>query len=208
MGTMRVRGEAKYVFPVDQFDIRFKIKACLQFSGEAIESGKKRTEQFLQTMKNELGLNPDDFMMGDYSVRQGYSSSNKYTFEKKISIKIYADLKAVEKIAYLMENMSDIEYDIEFEISDEPEKAKIVIQSAIDDSKSKAEMIAASLGQKIIGIQDISYEYSAGEYVYDGGEGRNLAKSITVDDVDDLASQLKNPTKEIRKVINIIWITE
>lgn len=207
MGTMKVRGEAKYDFTVDQFNIRFKIRASLQSSGDAIESGKKRTEQFLRIMKDELDLVPDDFIMGDFSVNQRYSSS-KYTYEKSIMIKICANLKTVEKITLLMESMSDIEYEIEFEISDEPKKEQIVLQSAINDSKNKAEMIAASLGQKIIGIEDVNYEYTTGERNYEYSGERNLAKSITVDDVDDLASQLKNPIKTIRKAINIIWIME
>lgn len=207
MGTMKVRGEAKYDFAVDQFTIRFKIKANLQSSGEAIESGKKRTEQFLQTMNDEIGLSPDDFIMGDFSVKQGYNGA-KYAYEKTIMIKICANLKVIEKIAVLMETMSDIEYGVEFEISDEPEKEQIVLQSAINDSKNKAEMIAASLGQKVIGIEDVNYEYTTGERNYEYSGERNLAKSIVVDDVDDLASQLKNPIKTIRKAINIIWITE
>lgn len=207
MGTMKVRGEATYDFAVDQFTISFKIKASLQSSGEAIETGKKRTELFLHTMQEELGLFPDDFTMGDFSVRNGYSSS-KYTYEKLIKLKIVANLKIVEKIAVLMETMSDIEYDVEFEISDEPEKEQIVLQSAINDSKNKAEMIATSLGKKIIGIEDINYEYTTGERNYDYRGERNLAKSVVIDDVNDFASQLKNPTKNIRKAINIIWIME
>lgn len=207
MGTIKVRGEAKCDFAVDQFTIRFKIKASLQSSGEAIESGKKRTEQFLQTMNAEIGLAPDDFIMGDFSVRQGYNGS-KYTYEKSITIKIDANLKAVEKIAILMETMSDIEYGVEFEISDEPEKEQIVLQSAIDDSRSKAKMIAASLGQEVIGVEEVNYEHSTYERNYDCSGERNIAKSILVDDIDDLAGQLKNPVKTIRKAINIIWITE
>lgn len=204
---MKVRGEAEYNFAVDQFVISFKIRATLQSSGEAIESGKKRTEQFLKTMSDELGITPEDFIMGDFSVRQGYSVS-KYTYEKVIIIKINADLKAVEKIAVLMEKMSDIEYEVEFGISDESQKEQIVLQSAINDSKNKAEIIAASLGKKIIGIEDINYEYTTGERNYDYSGKRNLAKSIVVDDIDDLASQMKNPIKNIKKAINIIWIME
>ncbi|SFB92955.1 SIMPL domain-containing protein [Ruminococcus albus] len=207
MSTMKVRGEAKYDFAVDQFTITFKIKAALQSSGEAIESGKKRTEQFLQTMNDELNLKPNDFIIGDFSVKQGYSAS-KYTYEKNIMLKICSNLKAVEKIAILMESMSDIEYEVAFEISDEPEKEQIVLQSAINDSKSKAEMIASSLGKKIIGIEDVNYEYTTGERNYDYSGERNLCKSICVDDVNDLASQLKDPVKNIRKAINIIWIME
>ena len=107
-----------------------------------------------------------------------------------------------------MESMSDIEYRIAFEISDEPEKEQIVLQSAINDSKSKAEMIASSLGKRIVGVEDVNYEYTTGERNYDYSGERNLCKSISIDDVDDLASQLKNPVKNIKKAINIIWIIE
>ncbi|MCR5166182.1 MAG: SIMPL domain-containing protein [Oscillospiraceae bacterium] len=207
MSTMKVRGEAKYDFAVDQFTITFKIKATLQSSGEAIESGKKRTEQFLQTMNDELDLKPNDFIIDNFSVKQGYSAS-KYTYEKTIMLKMCSNLKAVEKIAVLMESMSDIEYAVAFEISDEPEKEQIVLQSAINDSKSKAEMIASSLGKKIIGIEDVNYEYTTGELNYDYSGERYLCKKISVDDENDLASQLKNPVKSIKKAINIIWIME
>ncbi len=207
MSTMKVSGTANFDFTVDLFNIVFNIRATLQSSGEAIESGKKRTEQFLQTMTDELGLKPSDFIIKDFTIRQNYGSEPKYTYEKSIMLKMRSDLKVLEKMSVLMEQMSDIECNVSFEISDEREKEQIVLQSAINDSKSKAEMIATSLGKKIVGIEDVNYEYTAGERSDYSGE-RNLAKSITVNDVNDLASQLKNPVKHIKKTINIIWIME
>lgn len=205
MSTLKVRGEANCDFTADLFNISFKIRASQNSSGEAIEFGKKRTEQFLQTMKTDLGLAPDDFVMGDFSVRQDYGAE-RYIYEKSVSARIKADLKAVEKIAFLMEAMTDIEYTIDFELSDKAEKEKSVINSAIADSRSKAEMIAASLGKKIVGAEDVNYEYSSGMCTF--GSERAAAKFINADSFNDLASQLKAPVKSIRKEINIIWKAE
>lgn len=206
MSTIKVRGESNYDFAVDQFVIKFIIRSNMQSSGEAIESGKKRTEQFLKIMNDELNLKPCDFVMGNFSVRQAYSSI-KYTYEKSIILKIRSDLKVVEKIAVLMETMSDIEYVVSFEFIDESEKEQVVLQSAINDSKKKAEIIAASLGKKIIGVEDIDYDCTSGELNFDNNV-RHIAKSVSVEDNNDLASQLKNPIKKIHKSINIDWIME
>lgn len=206
MGTIRVRGSAEKDFVIDRFVIRFEIKASGRSSGEVIENGKNQTEQFLQLMHDELGLKPEDFMLNDFSVRQSYGENAPYRFSKSISIKMPANMQMEERIAELLKKMSDVEYSMEFELSDENEMEKHVLQSAIEDSRKKAEMIAEALGQKIIGADDVNYEYSSGDDVC--VQERCLAKPLAAAAVNDLSSRLKNPVKKISKSINIAWKIE
>ena len=115
-------------------------------------------------------------------------------------------LQLLKKIASLIREMSDVEFNIIFENIDVSEKEKIVLQRAIQDSKNKAEVIAASLGQKVIGADDINFEYSVGKRM--GEQEKYMTKSIAINDIDDLSSKLKNPVKTISKSIDIVWITE
>lgn len=203
MSKLNVTGSAKMEFPVDIFNVSITIHSSANSSGETVASGKKKVEQFLGIMKEKLGIEPECFKLEDDSVREEYGNNKSYSYTKKISIEINADLSALSKMTSLLEELSNVEYNISFELSDETEKEKQVIEAAIQDSKTKAEVIASSLGQTIQGCEDISLDCMSHINLQ-----RGLAKALSIDDYISLETMLKKPTKEISKSINIIWIAE
>ena len=204
MGTLRVGGNAKHIFPVDYFEIKIQINATCKSSGEAIETGKKRTEQFLRLMKSELSLGPESFTLNDFTVKHTYDK--QYGYEKSISINVEADLALVEKIAVLMQSLSEAEYKVYFNLNNQAEKERLVLREAIENSRRSAEIIAASFGEKVVGMETANYQYSGWD---EREKSRGLVKSVSVDfDTEDMSRRLQNPTKTVSKSIDIIWITE
>ena len=127
-------------------------------------------------MKDKLGIEPNCFQLESDYVREEYSNKNNYSYSKKLSLEIKADLPVLSKLTSLLAELSDVEYDVDFELSDEIEKEKQVIDAAIKNSRDKAEMIASSLGKKIQGVDEINYEQpSEAKYGH-------IAKSLTIDD--------------------------
>jgi uncharacterized protein YggE len=198
MGKLNVKGSAEMEFAVDIFGIAIKIHSKATSSGEVILSGKKKTEQFLRLMNDELNIEPSSFQL-----KSDYVSSDHeyYNYTKEIKLLINSDLSVLSRITTLLEELSDVTYDVDFYFSDEISKEKQVINDAINNSREKAEIIASSLGKKIIGVDEVNYELPS-------GVRRNLAKSICVEDYPNLESMLKNPTKTIAKSVYINWIIE
>ena len=193
MSTIKVKGEASSEYTVDCFKITFSVNAVLKTSGEAVEMGKKRTEQLLQTMNDELGIKPEDLVFNDERVAHSAYQKEEYSYHKSMVLRIE-----------LMGNMSDIGYNIEAELSDEDEKAKIVLKSAIEDSRHKAELIASALGKKLVGAEEVNYEYTSDRSQFSAEPYRGGASPV----MENLASRLKNPVKTIKKSVDIIWNVE
>ena len=202
MSKLSVTGTAEMQFPVDTFEVNIMIRANAASSGEAIQSGKRETEQFLALMKDKMNIEPDSFQLASYSVNEDYSCKNSYNYSKMITLKIEADLAVLSKLTSLLVGLTNVEYDISFYLSDESEKENQVIDAAIRNSREKAETIASSLGKKIKDIEEIRFDQPS------DGVYRNLAKACCADGCNALETMLKLPTKTISKSIYIDWIIE
>lgn len=202
MGMLKVRGTAEMAFTVDILIIKITVYSTASSSGEVIQSGKKKTEKFLRLMKEKLDIEPNDFELETDSVSSSYNSDKGYSYKKNLSLVVNADLSLLSKITSLLEDMSDVTYDVDFCLSDKASKEKQVIEAAINNSREKAEMIASSLGQKVLGVDEVSYEHPSDVFTY------NCAKAVTVEDRPDMEAMLKNPTETITKHIYISWIIE
>ncbi|MCR4796696.1 MULTISPECIES: SIMPL domain-containing protein [Ruminococcus] len=202
MSRLSVTGTAEIDFPVDIFKVTVTIRANAPSSGEVIQSGKKKTEQFLALMQKNLGIEPDRFQLDSDSVNEDYSSRNSYNYTKRITLDMKAELSALSKLTSLLEELSNVEYDVAFYLSDEADKEKQVIDAAINNSREKAEMIASSLGKKIEGVEEIRFEHPS------DARYRALAKAACADGCNSLETMLKLPTKTISKSIYIDWIME
>lgn len=202
MSKLSVKGTADMDFTVDLFIVTITIRATAPSTGEVIQSGKKKTEQFLATMQDKLGIEPSCFKLESDSVKEEYNNKNTYSYTKKLSLEIKADLAALSQITSLLGELNNVEYNVDFDFSDEDEKVKQVIDAAINNSREKAELIASSLGKTIQGVDEINFDTPY------GGKYRSLAKSICIEDIPDLETMLKNPTKTITKSIYIDWIIE
>lgn len=206
MATLKIKGSANQKFESDYFKINITIRAECKSSGKANEIGTKCTEQFLRLMRDNLGIEPDKFVLGSLSVSESYHN-NSYVFIRKIYIEKPADILLTEQIRQLLEEMSDVSYDVDFKLSRRKEKEKVVLKSAIEDSRSKAEMIASAMGQKIIGAEKIEYEFPESEYD-DSLVAIGSIKGKPIGVPESLTSKLKKPIIEISKNIYITWITE
>lgn len=202
MSKVCVKGTAEMDFTVDIFIVTITIHATAPSTGEAIRSGKQKTEQFLATMKDKIGIEPSCFELEADSVEEDYKNKGVFSYTKKVSLEIRADLTVLSRLTSLLGELDDVEYVVRFNFSDEAEKEKQVIDAAIRDSREKAELIASSLGKTIQGVDEISFDTPhRGKYC-------SVARSICVDDTPELETMLKHPTKTITNYIYVDWIME
>ncbi len=199
MGTVRTNGHAEQEFEAEIFTITIEIRAAARSSGEAITAGKKQTELFLQTMLDRMELAPEAFIMENYSVGQSYGDQPQYRFSRSISTKVNADPALAERMTELMEEMSDVEFHMAHSLADVSEKEQLVLQHAVADARVKAEMLAAALGQKIIGVKSVNYGFPD----CPAPDGQILRCACAAPKT--LASRLHKPMETISKDIEIEW---
>lgn len=201
MSKLNVKGSASFDYPVDIFRIRITMKSADKSSGEALAAGKRKTEEFLMKMQETLGIAPNEMTWDAENTEQSYGENAAYRYMKRVSLTITAEIPLLERITTLLESLADVEYHVETDLSGVAEKECEVMKAAVADSRHKAELIAEALGQKLIGMETVNYEFSESESVM------LLAKARGVE-ADHLACALKNPTRNISKSIDITWIAE
>lgn len=202
MGKLNVKGSASIDYEVTIFDFHITVKTSRKVSGEAISLGKEKTEHLLKFIHDKLNIEPNEFTLEEDGIGSYYGDQG-YTFTKNFSIQIPASIPVLELFTTALENFSDVTYSIDFKLDNPAEKELEVINAAIEDSRQKAEAIAAALGQKILQAEEVDLDYYKNKTYQ-----KSLTKSITVDNVDSNASKLRNPIETISKEIHITWKTE
>ena len=203
MAKIKVKGNAKKEYTVDVFKIMLIINANGSSTGSAATLGEQRTEKLLSMMKNELNITPDKLVMNNIFVRQSHSSNSaNYEYCRTMSVKIEADMGALQHIIKTIEKLDGVSYSLDSTVSDIVKMEREVLKLAIEDSRQKAEMIAEAMGQKIVGSEEVNFEFPENRTAAAG-----MVRCGNVPD-ESLASQIGKPVYTISKEINIIWNAE
>lgn len=206
MGKIKISGSSTMQFEPDYCEFRITVHLNSGTSGDTLAKGKYRTEEVLRALHEKTGIDITNVVLDDERLEQSYRQEDGYNYRKTFSLRYQADNHITEAVTSLLENMADIEYSYEFGLTDKAAKEADVMAAAINDAKAKAENIAASLNSKLVGYEEIKYEFTEdnddNEVVF--CEHERAMGSLA----DSLASKLKNPKIEISKNVNIVWITE
>ncbi|MDE5855063.1 MAG: SIMPL domain-containing protein, partial [Ruminococcus sp.] len=91
-------------------------------------------------------------------------------------------------------------------VSDIQEIHKELLKLAIEDSKNKAEMIAAFAGEKMSGIKTLKNIKSGFDSYNEKDEGYMLDDILHI--LDSKSSLLSSPTVEESESVEIVWFLE
>ena len=202
MSKLMVKGTASVDYTADIFRITMILRSGNASSGEAMHRGQEQTEQFLQKMQENLGISPQELLWEADNTQRQYGEQGEYRFSKHIVLEIGADLGMAECVKNLLAEMQNVEYGISTGLLNRAEKERAVMQAAVADSRQKAELIADALGQKIVGMDEVNFEFSD-----QAAEMYRCAKACNAA-CDSLASKLQKPVVNISKSIDITWIAE
>lgn len=206
MGKIKMGGNATMEFDPDYYEFHITVSVISGTSGNAVSKGRSRTEEILQQLRDKLGIDINTVILKDEKTNALYNKKDGYRFEKQFYFCYKASNSMTENIVSILEKMSDVEYDIKFKLENESEKEQLVLSSAVNNAKEKAEKIASSLGSHINGFKEIIYEF-------EDKHNKDLylicaAGCVDEDAPESLASDLKNPKIKISKTVEIIWLTD
>lgn len=207
MGKIKMGGNATMEFEPDYYEFHITVSVISGTSGNAVSKGRTRTEEILRQLRDKLGIDINTVILKDEKTNALYNRKDGYKFEKQFYFCYKASNCITENIVSILEKMSDVEYKVEFKLENEPEKEQLVLSSAVNNAKEKAEQLATALGSHINGFEEIKYKFS-----------ENSNNDVDLCDIfcafadegvpDSLASDLKNPKIKISKSVEIIWLTD
>lgn len=207
MGKIKMGGNATMEFDPDYYEFHITVSVISGTSGNAISKGRSRTEEVLSLLQDKLGFDVKKFTLKDEKTSSRYDRKDGYKFEKKFYFRYKADNNITESVVALLEKMSDVEYEVKFKLENESEKEQLVMSSAINNAREKAEKLATALGSHINGFEEIRYEFDEETYE-DTMDYMCACASPNKAVSESLASDLKNPKIEISKTVEIIWLTD
>ena len=193
---------AQKEFKADVMSVDISISTDGETSVSAITKGKRETEKLLRLLV-DLGLELSKVSMKNDSVSKPsrYDDDKYYHFEKEISFTSSADLALLESISDgLIKNEINATYDETFYLSNIESAKKDVLQDALLDSKKKAEIIAETLGQKVVGIESAKCDEYEEEHFK---ESVHFLREMLSG--SSLATMISPDTISVDKSIDVTW---
>lgn len=206
MGKIKMGGNATMEFEPDYYEFHITVSVISGTSGDAVSKGRYHTEEIIRLLQDKMGIDVKTITLKDEKTNALYNRKDGYQFEKEFYFQYKANNHTTESVVALLEQMSDVEYDINFKLENESEKEQLVMSAAVNNAKEKAEKLATALGSHITGFEEIRYEFNdeLSDNVFYGCVCACADEGVP----KSLASDLKNPKIEISKSVEIIWTTD
>ena len=214
MGKIMVVGRVEREYVPDMCGINLGIEITRKTASEASIVSSEQCEQILSKLQNDLGIEPNLIRIAaDIITKNSRYHSDEIRYESKKSLRLYtpADMKIVNAIRALIETgFEDVTFVTKYTISNESELHKELLKEAIADSRSKAELLAESMGLKISGID--SADLSGDGDVYDLTEedeteygGMYCADELNVRVLSD---QIEPEHITLGAIVKVVWLVE
>lgn len=197
-------GSAAVEFEPDYYRFCIKIEPTAETAEKAVTVGKRITENLLAELENRLNIRSEDVIAGEEGTTYYNEADDAETFEfsRKLYITVDADHGITESITDIIKGFECVYYSIKPLISNRSEKEKLVINSAVEDSRSRAEMLISSLGCNITGFEEIEYNYRDSYSPSVCHKIGDVKRSVSK------ASRLANEKIIINKDVSVVWLTD
>ena len=161
-GEVAVTGYASRQVERDCVIYSFKFEGCWKTVSDAVKECATKVDYFLEVM-SKAGVNPEKFHLQKNSTGENYGfhndeeiGPNNLPYNAIRIVELEVSL-SVAFSAFIMDIIADKNIDVFFEEryykkNIEQIRTKLITE-AIANSRSKAELIAGSIGKKIIGIK-------------------------------------------------------
>lgn len=206
MGKLTIEGKASRKIEADTEQITIRFQCHAENSAEASKKALAECELFLQELTN-WGISPDQIHTSNDDIEQEYDDRElDVTATREIKIELPFNMEFNNSIMELIqERQMNIDFDISYTLSNYKEIHKKLIQEALADSKEKAELIASTMGQRIIGIDTfkMSDRYNQMDWMLceqKRGFGLPAGRAPLLSD------KLKAPLNEESESVEVVWI--
>ena len=215
--TIRVTGRGKMNVKPDTIELNIFVSKVYTEYAEAMEASAEMTEA-LKAAAERAGFDPQDLKTTGFSINMNYEGvydekgnwKNKfagYRYNHNLALRFDADNAKLGKILWELSDCgADAEISINHTVKDPEPIRNQLLAKAVKDSRTKAEVLAASSGVSLGDI--ISVDYSWGEMqiynrtVDEMTFGRNAKISMAEESFD---MDIEADDIHIQDTVTVIW---
>lgn len=205
MAKLAVAGYAKKDVSYDLITIKITFSSSDKSSARASKMVVGQCDTFLKKVQ-EKGLKINQIRLKEDSIRQERYTGEKAVASREICIEMEYSMPFINFIMRLIQEQNcDIEYSTSYKLSNEKEIHEQLLKEAMLDSKRKAESMATSLGQKVIGLKSAENE-SKREYSF--FDIMEMNDDYFDDEEYSPSDELQSPLSVESEEVIAVWIVE
>ncbi len=218
MGKIKIIGTAQRNVPYDIMDITICFNSWEKTPSAALNHVDEQCEKFLSLLKSE-GFELNKIRMKNTELSQNrVKSSNdddddeyewlklEATASMDISFPIKFDMELLNHIKDIIKSGDfDSNLNVDYHVSNIFDIHKELLKEAIEDSKSKAEIITSTMNQKIIGIDKVLFGDKYGRI---NTEEDFFEEKVHCLGESHLSNELSAYVEVVKETVEVDWIIE
>lgn len=212
--TIRVKGKGKISVKPDTIKITIKAEGLRWNYDETIEQSTQDTRILRDALKN-AGLDPKDLKTTYFSIDSKYESYRDknddykekfvgYEYEHRTYIKFENDNKILGKVLYELAHCDvKVKFDINYTVKDKEKVKNDLLEKAVEDSTTKAKVLAKASGVKLKEILNIDYSWGEIDIYSSPMDDWMVCEAASSYDIDIEADDI-----DVHDTVTITWIIE
>ncbi|MDU5971258.1 MAG: SIMPL domain-containing protein [Finegoldia magna] len=212
--TIRVKGKGKISVKPDTIKIMIKAEGLRWNYDETIEQSTQDTRILRDALKN-AGLDPKDLKTTYFSIDSKYESYRDknddykekfvgYEYEHRTYIKFENDNKILGKVLYELAHCDvKVKFDINYTVKDKEKVKNDLLEKAVEDSTTKAKVLAKASGVKLKEILNIDYSWGEIDIYSSPMDDWMVCEAKSSYDIDIEADDI-----DVQDTVTITWTIE
>ena len=209
LSVINVSGQGTVKVAPDRATVSLAVITEAQTAKQAQLDNAERVNKVMQALTNK-GISEQDIKTKNYNLRPNYVYSDKEA-PKVVSYSVQNEINVNVKNTDQVGNILDIAVDsginqvnsINFYVEDDQSLKVQALQKAVADARAKADVLAAALGKKIVGVKSASGNWNThipGPIYY--------AKDMAMGGGGMTSNSISPGESEITAVTDIVFIIE
>ncbi len=206
MGKLSITGKADREVKCDGVSLSIEFYLHGKTTTEVLRNIKKQSEKFLRLITAQ-GVNLSDVHIEDVSIHQRFDEGETIVCAtRKMTIRLPFNMRTINYFTEMIREQNySVDFDCDYHIINKQELHTELLKEALADSKQKAEFIAETMGQKIIGIDSVEYtRYDENRWLACEAERGIISESHDM----PLSNQLEAPLRKESETIDVVWLIE
>ena len=212
--TIRVKGKGKISVKPDTIKITIKAEGLRWNYDETVERSTQDTRILRDALKN-AGLDPKDLKTTYFSIDSKYESYRDknddykekfvgYEYEHRTYIKFENDNKILGKVLYELAHCDvKVKFDINYTVKDKEKVKNDLLEKAVEDSTTKAKVLAKASGVKLKEILNIDYSWGEIEIYSSPMDDLMVCEAASAYDID-----IESDDIDVQDTVTITWTIE
>lgn len=208
MGTMKIIGKAERKYTCDRMTVSIRVVADEPTHDRAVQRCMNDSEALLKEL-NQNGFDLSHVKLNSHSVStRRYDNKPYIEAERSIEIETAFDMQLINYLTGLVENNHyNADINTDFSVPDLAGIHHQLIEEAFKDSRTKAETLAAVMGQRITGIEKVEVgDRYDDDYLSDCSNRE--AEYVCRAKASLMSDKLSATDVEESETVTVIWILE